>query len=285
MRDAHSMIAGFLLFAGMACCGAAEEPVLTVRKFSFPAPSDMDRAEVYAVQTVANPEGVLVLCPGCNGSGEGLVKSRVWQKFSRENRLGLLGISFASPSKFHTADSGRGYYHASQGSGQALLDAIEKIYGKDLPILLYGVSGGAHFTSRFEEWKPERVRAWCAYSAAWWDEPKKNPASPPGIVGCGDYDASRYGVSLIYFKQGRALGKPWLWVSLPKIGHASTGPFEEFVRAWFAGVLRNDPKFGSWVDVDRKDLISPSEAESVPSVSGWLPDKKLFEVWRTIHEP
>ncbi|MDD2710435.1 MAG: hypothetical protein PHV34_20845, partial [Verrucomicrobiae bacterium] len=233
MRNSFIIFAVFLLSAGVHDWGAADDSIPVVRKFSFPAPRDMDRAEVYAVRTVESPENVLVLCPGCNGSGERLVCSSVWQKFARENRLGLMGISFASPSKFHTADSGRGYYHASQGSGQTLLDAIDRIYGKDLPVLLYGVSGGAHFTSRFEEWKPERVRAWCAYSAAWWDEPKKNPASPPGIVGCGDYDASRYGVSLIYFKQGRALGKPWLWVSLPKIGHASTGPFEEFVRAWF----------------------------------------------------
>ena len=129
----------------------------TIQKYSFSLPANMDRADVYAIETVPRPENILVLCPGCNGNGEGLIKSHVWQKFAIENRLGLMGLSFSSPSKFHTSDSNRGYYHASQGSGQVLLDAVKKVYGHDVPLLLYGVSGGAHFTSRFVEWKPDRV--------------------------------------------------------------------------------------------------------------------------------
>jgi pimeloyl-ACP methyl ester carboxylesterase len=257
----------------------------SIQKYSFPPPGDVDRADVYAVQTVAHPDAVLVLCPGCNGSGEGLVRQTVWQQFARENRLGLVGISFATPSEFLNAESNRGYYIASKGSGQVLLEAIRKIYGKDLPLLLYGFSGGAQFTSRFVEWKPERVKTWCAYSAGWWDEPKKSSAVPPGIVACGDYDASRYGVSLIYFKQGRALGKPWLWVSLPKMEHAISGEFENFTRKYFASVLNSPSAEGQWVDVDLKKAVSPEEAKANRSVTAWLPDRELFEMWRRIHEP
>jgi pimeloyl-ACP methyl ester carboxylesterase len=172
------------------------------------APSaNMDRADLYFVLPIDHPKAVLVLSPGVNVSGESLIRSPAWQQFAQQNHLGLVGLSFSSPEKMIL--DGTGYYYASKGSGEKLLEGIRKIYGKDLPLLLYGFSGGAHFTSRFEEWAPSRVIAWCADSAGWWDEPKLSAITPPGIVACGENDP-RYGASLSYFKQGRAAGKPWL---------------------------------------------------------------------------
>ena len=50
------------------------------------------------------------------------------------------------------------------------------------------------------DWKPERVLAWCAYSASWWDEPQVAARNfPPGIVACGEEDASNYGTSTTLF--------------------------------------------------------------------------------------
>jgi pimeloyl-ACP methyl ester carboxylesterase len=172
--------------------------------------SNMDRADLYyeiLQQNTSLPKAVLILSPGCNGNGESLVRSPSWKEFARRNHLALVGLSFASPEK--AIHDGTGYYYASKGSGDKFLEGIRKIYGKDLPLLLYGFSGGAHFTSRFEEWAPSRVIAWCADSAGWWDVPQPSGVSPPGIVACGENDP-RYGASLSYFKQGRAAGKPWL---------------------------------------------------------------------------
>jgi hypothetical protein len=165
------------------------------------------RTDLYYMTPIANPQAVLVLAPGVNGSGESLVRSPAWQQFASEQHLGLVGLSFSSPEK--ALHDGTGYYYCSKGSGDKLLEGIRKIYGKDLPLLLYGFSGGAHFTSRFEEWAPSRIIAWCADSAGWWDEPKLSAITPPGIVACGENDP-RYGATLSYFKQGRAAGKPWL---------------------------------------------------------------------------
>jgi len=132
------------------------------------------------------------------------------------------------------------------------LDGIRKIYGGKKPLLLYGLN-------------------------------------PPGIVACGDYD-EHYGASLIYFKQGRALGKPWLWISLPKIGHAVPPPLEEFVREYFAKILKlgghlNPQKDGIWLDIDQKTEAEPNTVIKMPSVTAWLPDKKLLHDWMDIHEP
>lgn len=271
----------------------------------------ISRADLYYLASPAIPKAVLVISPGCNGNGESLIRSPVWQGLARRNHLGLVGLSFASaspdalalraasqattrPPPLVVASSsdplhdGTGYYYASKGSGEKLLEGIRKIYGKDLPLLLYGFSGGAHFTSRFEEWAPSRVVAWCADSAGWWDDPKPSGISPPGIVACGENDP-RYGASLSYFKQGRVAGKLWLWVSLPKIGHQASPALEEFARKYFEAVLKrggsSDLSGGTWVDVDTKKVITESEAMALPSESGWLPDPSLIDNWRKIHEP
>lgn len=253
--------------------------------------SNMDRADLYYEISVDNPHAVLVLAPGCNGKGESLIRSPVWHQFAKRNHLGLVGLSFKSPEK--ALHDGTGYYYALKGSGEKLLEGIRKTYGKDLPLLLYGFSGGAHFTSRFEEWAPFRVVAWCADSAGWWDMPKSAGISPPGIVACGENDP-RYGASLSYFKQGRAAGKPWLWVSLPKIGHQASPALEEFVRKYFEAILARtatlnssalSPTNGIWVDIDTKKVLSLLEAEALPSESGWIPSQALVDDWRKIHEP
>lgn len=63
-----------------------------------PSPN-MVRTNLYYMTPIANPQAVLVLAPGVNGSGENLVRSPVWQEFAQRNHLGLVGLSFASPEK------------------------------------------------------------------------------------------------------------------------------------------------------------------------------------------
>lgn len=269
------------------CCGislvgaSAMAQPNEVKKYTFPLPPGVIRADVYMTTTVRTPRAVLVLCPGRNGSGEGWVRQKAWQDFAKVNRLGMIGISFASADS--VLDQWQGYTMAAHGSGQVLLDAVCKIYGRDLPILLFGFSAGAVFTNEFVGWKPERVTAWCACAGE--DEAQSSQErSPPGIIACGEYDGSHYGAGLSYFKQGRALGKPWLWVSLPKTEHAVSASLENFARRYFQAVLKNPGKF-CWVDVDEKKVISAEEAVRIPSLSAWLPDRKLLEAWQAIHEP
>ena len=246
----------------------------------------MMKAALFYLKPTSQPSTALILSPGSNGNGESFIRSPVLQQFAERNHLGLVGLSFASPE--NALHDGTGYYYVSKGSGDKLLEGIRKIYGRDLPLLLYGFSGGAHFTSRFEEWAPSRVIAWCADSAGWWDVPQPSAISPPGIVACGENDP-RYGATLTYFKQGRSVGKPWLWVSLPKLGHQPSPALEEFARKYFEAVLKRGGSSalsgGVWVDVDTKKVITESEAMAVPSESGWLPDPSLTKDWRKIHDP
>lgn len=271
----------FLFIFSVVCPLGAQE----IEKISLRPAKDMTRADIYVWSPVPRPEAVLVLTPGTNGNGEGLIRQREWQEFAREQKLALVGVSFASPDAI--LHENRGYYYAAQGSGELLLEGIRKAFRRDLPIVLFGFSAGAHFSSRFVEWKPERVITWCAYSAGWWDEPTEAKVTPPGIVACGEEDG-RLGASLVHFKQGRALGRPWLWVELPKTGHSCPPAMTQFARDYFGAILRGkgqlDPqKDGQWVDVDRLEQV-PNGSEH-PSVMAWLPDAKLYDEWRRLSTP
>jgi predicted esterase len=242
----------------------------------------MTRAELYVVQPVDNPVAVLVLAPGCNGDGKYLACDPSWIDFAKNNRLALVGLSFASTDE--DIQTGKGYYYASSGSGTVLLNALDTLFKKPLPLLLYGFSGGAHFTSRFVEWKPERVISWCAYSAGWWDAPHVSTNMPPGIVACGEND-ERLGASLAYFKQGRAAGKPWLWIEVRANGHTQAKEVDAFVKEYFKTCLSQaatPTTDGTWVDIDSLDVLSDDPTKQNNFYSGWLPRKGLFESWRKL---
>jgi hypothetical protein len=266
-------------------CGMRALPAAgIIEKLSLPLIADLQRADLYVLKLTPHPTAILILIPGFNGSGEDWIKNPIWQDFARDHNLDLAGVSFASDGKL--LQQGRGYYYPAQGSGQLLLDGLCHAFGANTPLLLYGFSGGAHFTSGFEEWDPNAVMAWCAYSAEWWPSVASRSSSPPGLVVCGNED-ERYGASLIYFKQGRALGKPWLWLSAPKTGHSIYLPAENFIRHYFSAILKNRgvKASGEWVDIDEKSKAEHDVLRDQPSVTGWLPDSKLFSRWQEVHQP
>jgi len=254
-----------------------------VRRISFPATGDITRADVYFLKTTNVVKAVLVLCPGDNGNGAILIGRQSWQQFAARQSIGLIGISYASDPKLLSQNSG--YYAADQGSGKYLLQAIEQAYGSDLPILMYGFSGGAHFTSRFLAWAPEKVLVWCAYSAAWWNDPVPGPASPPGIVVCGELDGARYMASLDYFKRGRELQKRWTWISLPETGHEISNDLDEFVQSYFTTLLLDGKRPGAWYDITTKKPLSPAIVQQYPSLACWLPSESVADGWMHLHTP
>ena len=223
------------------------------------------------------------MCPGINGDGRHYLERQELLAFAEKNSITLVALSFASNPE--TLKAGRGYYYASQGSGQLLLDAIDQNVAPGIPILLYGFSGGAHFVSNFEEWRPDRVMAWCAYTAAWWSPPISNSAMPPGIIACGDQDEDRYGVSLEYFRQGRKLGKPWCWVSMADTHHAETPKLDAFVLAYFQGVLDRGGAGGYWRNVESKAPMDDTPAVSTSAYSSWLPNEEVANLWSVLHQP
>lgn len=246
---------------------------------------ELHRATIHyiSLNTDQSPQAALILCPGANGDGAKLINEG-WIDYAQKTNLGLVSISFTSDERLLRA--GGGYYYPTSGSGEKLLEGINQIYGRDLPVLLYGFSGGAHFVSRFVEHYPEKTMAWCAYSFGWWDQPNHDKATdcPPGIVACGDLDLKRHSATFQYFLTGRELGRPWLWLSLPETGHQQSSALDGFVRDFFLEILENDTAPIQLRDSQTKELLVESDFINIPLASV-LPSESLASDWLKLHSP
>ena len=241
-----------------------------------------DSYNLHAAKVRGDEKAVLVLCPGMNQDGAFFLQESPWVDFATKNQLGLIALAYKSKPDPMYGEARQGYYWPEQGSGDALLTAIRKTYGSDLPILIYGFSGGAHFTSRFAEWVPDRVIAWAAYSAQFWDPPHVNKINPPGIVACGEHDGVRWHPSFSYFYEGRKQNKPWIWVSLPDTGHYRHGNFEQFVRDFFNGVQVSSGNI-AFADVESGELFESSEDAVQTELMAIFPNDQLIQAWRGVH--
>jgi len=269
----------FILLSALSSSLASPDPMETL---TLEPALNMTRAELCYFKPSGKPRAVLVLAASWNSRGNVLIGRTEWRDFATKNNLGLVGLSFASERP--ALLDGTGYYYASKGSGQLLLEGIERIFGEPLPLLVYGFSGGAHFTTRFVEWAPERVLGWCAGGAGWYDKPTKNPASPPGLLSSGDEDLA-YGPAIGYFMQGRKEGKPWLWLPLAKTDHIITPQLDTFAREYFSVILNASPKAGAYVDIHLRTLINEGDPMLSPKRTGFLPDQSLFEGWVAAQQP
>ena len=257
---------------------------IVAREWSYHAkpPSGMTRVELHFKDVITNstPVGVLVLCPGMNGDGACLLSDVKWIQFARRNNLLMVGLSFAS--NVEDLKNGKGYYYAEKGSGNELLKGLKTAKAGGLPLFLYGFSGGAHFTSRFVLWNPQHVRAWCAYSAAWWSAPLIGKEYPFGIVACGERDF-RIDPSRAFFEAGRNFGAQWLWIGVREVGHVSSPALEDFFREYVESLLQigNGHK-GVWINVHTGCEEKETFVKRFPCAVGWLPERSLLAGWKRI---
>lgn len=230
--------------------------------------------------------GVLVLVPGYNGEGSGMLDQR-WKAFAERNGLLLLAPTFKAEGREN--NGGRGYYYPEQGSGKVMEAAIAqagKRYGvRTDKVLMFGFSAGAHFTHRFAIWKPERVGALVAYSAGWWGEPDAGVKPVPALIMCGE-DDPRYGASYGFFKKGQALGCPWVWKSFEGTGHVLTDPvrdmaevfLEHYAKGLVEGEVNAKVVYGD-VQTFRATEVKEDVADEVRIV---LPSREVAEVWEEV---
>jgi dienelactone hydrolase len=184
--------------------------------------------------------GVLVLVPGYNGKGEQMLDAR-WKAFATKHDLVLLAPTFhAEGMENHT---GKGYYYPQQGSGEVMEKALKEVSRRTtVPaerVLFFGFSAGAHYAHRFALWKPQRVKAFVAYSAAWWSEPTARLKNVPALVMCGESD-ERYAATWDFFKKGQRLGCPWVWRSYKNTGHALTPAVRDMAEAFLACYVEHE---------------------------------------------
>lgn len=139
---------------------------------------------------------------------------------------------------------------------------------------MYGFSGGAHFTARFAEWKPERVGSLCAYAAGWWDFPRRLKKDFPAIIACGEKDI-RLKACFDYFTWGRKLGRKWTWIKLADTGHSHSAQLDKFVREYFACVLDKSPKRPVCADLTTGKAMPEMFTRSSKKLTSYFPDAPL----------
>jgi len=233
----------------------------------------------------SRPVGVLLLVPGYNGSGEAMLDRR-WSRFADGQGLVLLAPTFhTSPEELKKE---KGYYYPEQGSGpqveRALAEVGRRTEVKTDRILIFGFSAGAHFAHRFALWKPERVAAFVAYSAAWWSEPNASLKNVPALIMCGESDP-RFESTREFFQKALSLHLPWVWRSYKNTGHELTPAARSMAEAFLAHYARQLNEGGK---SDKGDVIygdiqryrTASDAGSIPeAVRIELPSRAVADTW------
>lgn len=226
---------------------------------------------------------VLLLVPGYNQSGKAafFAKDSEWLKFAEGERLILLTPTFqTSPEELARRE---GYYYSAQWSGAAAEEALRQLSQKfpvDVQrIGLFGISAGAHFGHRFAEWNPDRVRAFAAYSAGWWDPPTDRLAKVPALIMCGE-DDGRLNATLAYFQQGNAKQYPWIWRSYKNTGHEDTPPATALAQAFLRHYLRGSDEESVVGDIQTYRTYPLSQIEELPeSCRVILPSAAVAAAW------
>ena len=228
--------------------------------------------------------GVLVLIPGYNGDGARMLDAR-WKAFAEKYQLVLLAPTFHADG--NECNQGKGYYYPEQGSGavleQALREVTRRTGAHTERVLLFGFSAGAHVAHRFALWKPQRVRAFVAYSAAWWSEPTVRLKTVPALIMCGETD-ERYAATYAFFRQGQKLDCPWVWRSYGHTGHELTPAVRNMAEVFLAHYAQAQP--ASPVDVRYGDIqtfkdVGQADKATIPEEFRIaLPSPAVAEVWR-----
>ena len=240
-----------------------------VRYVEIAPPPGMTQAGLYLSNELRHPAGILVLADGVNSVGGALVRQEEWRAFARRHHLVLAEVAFASDDGFRDPASSC-YYYAKNGSGDALLTLLDERFPAKPPLLLFGFSGGGHFASRFQEWRPDRVKAWAVTGVNWWDEPPRDAPDryPPGIVMTGALERN-LPRTIRAFRERHAQGRHLLWCGLADTEHIIPYFALPLVRDFFDAMLGDAAPNWQPVEIDGE-------------AAGWVPSPAVRAAWQKL---
>ena len=262
--------------------------------------SNYDKAEfkLWLPDGVGTVRAVALLVPGSNGDGRGQVDDPVWQAFAVRNKLALVGVRLTD--KPHDQGFIEEYVNVSQGSGQAMLDAMAAFATRSkhpelaaAPFLLWGMSAGGEFNYEFVAWKPERVIAFVVnkgniyYTAL----APKAARSVPGILFTGGKDLEfRTNTITGLFAVNRRAGALWALAEEPSAAHV-VGRSRDVALALFEDALALRLGDGSTLkplaeksgflgDIKARTFQQIGEAPVPNYPTAWLPTARVAERWQ-----
>ena len=245
--------------------------------WAAPSGTNYDHAEFRLWQAdAARPvRAVVVLLPGSNEDGRGLVEDPHWQAFAETHDMALLGCWFSD--KPHPQMFIESYADAAHGSGQALLDA-QTAFGARLgrpglasaPLLLWGISAGGEFNYEFVAWKPERVAGFVVNKGGFYYSALLSPAARqvPGLFFIGGKDLeSRQDAIRGLFAINRRGGALWAFIEEPTATHV-IGRSREIAEMYFDDLIP--------LRLASPSPTAPSGLLPLAEASGFIGDPKSF---------
>lgn len=226
----------------------AQAPQGTSRDREIPAGTNFAKAafRLWLPDGVKTYRAVVLLMPGSNGDARAQVDDSVWRDFASRHRLALVGAQIVD--KPHEQKFLEEYVNVSEGSGQAVLDALTQFASQSqhpelatAPLLLWGMSAGGQFNYEFVAWKPERVIAFVAnkggiYYTALTSRAARNV---PGILFIGGKEPvpSRNTTIKGLFALNRRAGALWALAEEPGAAHV-VGRSRDVALVLFEEALR-----------------------------------------------
>jgi poly(3-hydroxybutyrate) depolymerase len=268
---------------------------------TIPPGANYDKAEfrLWYPPSATTVHAALVLVPGSNGDGRPMAEEPFWQEFAARHRLAIVACRFTD--KPHEQSFIEHYVNVSQGSGQALLDALAQFAERtrhaeltSAPLLLWGMSAGGEFNYEFVAWKPGRVAAFIVnkggiyYSALL----SRDAREVPGILFVGEKDLdSRINTIAGLFAVNRRGGALWAFVEEPGVAHV-VARSRDLAAILFADVLALrvggsslkplDPKSGYVVDLKARTFQPAAEAAPQTERTAWLPTLAVAKAWQAV---
>jgi poly(3-hydroxybutyrate) depolymerase len=278
----------------------AQTPAGAVFEESVAPGRNYDKAEfkLWLPNDLASVQAIALLVPGSNGDGRGQVDDAVWQSFAAHHNLALIGVRLTD--KPHDQGFIEEYVNVSQGSGQALLDAVNAFAARSkhpelatAPFLLWGMSAGGEFNYEFACWKPERVVAFVVnkgniyYTAL----ASKAARGVPAILFTGGKDLEfRTNTITGLFAVNRRAGALWALAEEPSAAHVvgrsrdvALVLFEDALALRLGGGSVLKPmieKSGFLGDIKAKTFEPIGEAPAPNHPTAWLPTARVAERWQ-----
>src|SRR5262245_43567425 len=268
---------------------------------AIPPGANYDKAEfrMWLPPNTPKVRAVLVLVPGSNGDGRPQAEDAFWQAFATKHRLAIVACRFTD--KPHEQSFLEDYVKVSDGSGQALLDAVTALAKASnhpevatAPFLMWGMSAGGQVDYEFAAWKPERVLAFVVnkggvYYSALVPRAARNV---PALLFVGDKDlAFRINTIQGLFAVNRRAGALWAYVVEPDTAHA-VGRSRDLGAMFFEDILAMRLSGDSPSAVPDKtgfigDLTAvtfqPVAAAAAPTVpTAWLPTERIGKAWQAV---
>jgi dienelactone hydrolase len=285
-----------IIIALLATAGTASAATLDQ---SAPPGNNYDKAEFrFWYPDAAGPlRALVILVPGSNGDGRPQVDDEFWRAFATRLNLGLVGCRFTD--KPHEQMFIEHYVNVSQGTGQALLDALSSFAKRsghaevaDAPLMLWGMSAGGEFNYEFAAWKPDRVVAFVVnkgnvYYTALASEAARRV---PGLLFTGEQDLE-YRIQAVngLFGINRRAGALWALTQEPGVGHAVARSrdlaamlFEDMIAARLPGLKPLDEKQGFFGDLKTAAIQPVGDAKLPNTPTVWLPNERLARAWQAV---